>query len=138
MPAMMSQTFDLILQIGILIMTVVGFYTFKKRKLLWHAQLMTISLSMIITSFLLVMLPALIMSYMTFNNPSTPVFDWSSIIHIPFGIIGLFLGGYLVARWARNGYKLNNMKATWLMRVTMFCWVVNILLGATIYFTMTS
>jgi len=134
----MSQTIDLILQFGILIMTGVGFYTFKKRKLQWHAQLMTIALAMILTSFLLVMLPGLLMSYMTFNNPSTPVFDWSSIIHIPFGIIGLFLGGYLVVRWARNDYKFNNMKATFLMRLTMFSWVVNIILGTTIYFTMTS
>jgi hypothetical protein len=137
MNATMSQTIDLILQFGILIMTAVGFYSFKKKKLLWHAQLMTIALAMILTSFLLVMLPALVMSYMTFNDPATPVFDWSSIIHIPFGILGLFLGAFLVIRWARGGYTLKNMKATWLMRVTMFSWVINIILGTTIFFTMT-
>jgi uncharacterized membrane protein YozB (DUF420 family) len=137
MNATMSQTIDLILQFGILIMTAVGFYSFKKRKLLWHAQLMTIALAMIITSFLLVMLPALLMSYTTFNDPANPVFDWSSIIHIPFGILGLFLGGFLVVRWARNEYTLKNMKATILMRATMFCWVINIILGTTIFFTMT-
>ena len=138
MGAMMSQTFDLVLQVGVLIMTAVGFYTFKKRKLQWHAQLMTISLSMIITSFILVMLPSLIMNYMTFLNKKTVVFDASSIIHIPFGIIGLFLGVYLVARWARNEYKFINMKATLLMRLTMFSWIANIVLGAIIYFTMPS
>ena len=134
----MSQTIDLILQFGILIMTVVGFYTFKKRKLLWHAQLMTIALAMIVTSFLLVMLPSLLMSFMTFNNPSTLVFDWTSIIHIPFGILGLFLGAFLVFRWARNEYQIKNMKATFLMRATMFSWVINIILGTAIYFTMPS
>jgi uncharacterized membrane protein YozB (DUF420 family) len=138
MGAMLSQTIDLVLQFGILLMTVIGFLSFKKKKLQWHAELMTIAFAMILVSFLLVMLPSLVMSYMTFGNPSSVVFDVSSIIHIPFGIIGLGLGAYLVIRWARNDYIVNNMKAKFLMRATMVSWIANVLIGAVIYFTMPS
>jgi uncharacterized membrane protein YozB (DUF420 family) len=138
MGAMLSQTINLVLQFGILIMTFAGYLAFRKRKLSWHGQLMTISFSMILVSFLLVMVPSLIMNYMTFNNPKSLVFDWTSIIHIPFGILGMGLGALLVIRWARNEYKFNKMKSPLLMRATMVSWVANVVLGAAIYFTMPS
>lgn len=138
MAATLTQTIDLGLQIGIILMVVIGYIFFRNKKYNWHAQLMTIGFFMIITSFLLVMIPSLLMTYTTFSDPNTVVFDTSSILHIPFGIAGLVLGGFLVIRWARNDYKLNNMKAKWLMRSTAVVWVVNILFGAAIYFTMPS
>jgi uncharacterized membrane protein YozB (DUF420 family) len=138
MPATLTQTIDLGIQIGIILMVIIGYVFFKNKKFNWHAQLMTISFFMIIVSFLLVMVPSLLMTYMTFLEPTTMVFDTSSIIHIPFGTAGLVLGGFLVIRWARNDYRLNNMKSKWLMRSTAIIWIVNVLFGAAIYFTMPS
>ena len=119
-------------------MLMVGYFFFRTKKYLWHAQFMTIGFFMILVSFLLVMLPSLWMTYTTFLDPSTVVFDASSLVHIPFGIVGLMLGGFLVVRWARNNFSVANMKATWLMRGTTIAWAANVLLGAVIYFTMPS
>ena len=138
MSATITQTIDLGIQIGIIILVIIGYALFRNKKFNWHAQLMTIAFFMIITSFLLVMVPSLWMSYTTFLDPTTVVFDASSIIHIPLGLAGLVLGGFLVIRWARNEYKLTNMKAKWLMRSTAGLWVMNVLLGSVIYFTMSS
>jgi len=138
MAATLSQTIDLIIQISILLIIIIGILFFRIKKYNWHAQLMAISFFMILVSFLLIMLPALLMTYMTFLEPSTVVFDTASIVHIPLGIAGLALGGFLVIRWARNEFRLNNMKASWLMRSTAVLWVANVILGATVYFTMSS
>ncbi len=136
--ATLSQILDLVLGLVVVALTVAAYVAYRRRNYQWHAQLMTIGLSLIIASFLLVMLPALAMTYMTFNTPGAPVFDTASIVHIPLGIMGLGLGGWLMARWARNGYRLSNMKATWPMRITMATWIANVILGAAIFFTMPS
>jgi uncharacterized membrane protein YozB (DUF420 family) len=138
MAATMTQTIDLILEIGILVMTIGGYMAFRAKRYNWHGQLMALGFAMILVSFLLVMVPSLLMNYMTFLDPATGVFDAASIVHIPFGILGLGLGALLVIKWARNDYNVNNMKAPWLMRATMVSWVANVVLGAAIYFTMPS
>jgi len=94
--------------------------------------------AMILISFLLVMIPSLWMNYSTFLDPATVVFDTASIIHIPIGAAEMALGAVLVIRWARNDFKLTNMKAKWLMRSTMVTWVSSVLIGVAIYFTMPS
>jgi hypothetical protein len=138
MVATMAQTINLGFQIGIFVLVIVGYVLFRKKKFIWHAQLMTIGFAMMIMSFLLVMLPSLWMSYTSFLDPTTFVFDTASIVHIPVGILGMVLGVFLVIRWARNDYKLTNMKAKWLMRAASVTWAANVVLGATIYFTMSS
>ncbi len=134
----LTQTIDLAIQITILFMLGFGYLLFRMKKYLWHAQLMMIGFFMILASFLLVMLPSLWMTYTTFVDPNTVIFDTSSIVHIPFGIMGLTLGAFLVIRWARNNFSLANMKATWLMRTATAVWAANVLIGAVIYFTMPS
>ena len=99
---------------------------------------MAIGFAMLIVSFLLVMVPSLLMTYTNFLDPKTVVFDAASIVHIPLGIVGLGLGGVLVAKWARNDYRPADSKATWLMRTTAVSWVGNVLLGAVIFFTVPS
>jgi len=138
MAATMTQVINLALEVGILLMAGLGYYFFRARKYHWHAQLMTIGFAMIVVSFLLVMLPSLLMTYMTFLDPATVVFDTASLLHIPLGILGMALGAFLVIRWAQNDYRLNDMKAAWTMRATMVTWVANVLLGAAIFFTMPS
>jgi len=138
MAATLTQVMNLAIEIGILVLTVVGYLAFRRKRYNWHGQLMTIGFAMIVVSFLLVMVPSLLMTYTTFLDPKTVVFDAASIVHIPFGIGGLGLGGVLVARWARNDYSLANMKAPWLMRTTAVSWVGNVLLGAVIFLTMPS
>jgi uncharacterized membrane protein YozB (DUF420 family) len=138
MAATLSQILDLGIQCSIFIMVLVGYILFRKRKYIWHAQLMMIGFFMILVSFLLVMVPSLITTYNTFLDPATAVFDASSIIHIPLGTAGLLIGGFLVVRWARNNFKMNNMKAKWLMRSTAVLWSSSIVIGAIIFFTMSS
>ena len=129
---------NLCLQLGILVLLLVGYGFFRMKKYLWHAQVMMVSFFMILASFLVAMLPSLLVNYSTFLDPSTVVFDTASIVHIPIGIAGFALGSYLVARWARNGFRTTNMKATWLMRSTMALWIASIAIGIVIYFTMPS
>ncbi len=138
MAATLTQTVNLGIHIGILLFVIAGYFFVRKKKLIWHAQVMTIGFAMIIISFLLVMVPSLLMNYSTFLDPTTVVFDTASLVHIPIGIAGVFLGAALVIRWARNDYSLNNMKAKFLMRSTMVNWVANVLTGTAIYFSMPS
>lgn len=135
---MLAQVIDLILQFAILAMVIIGFVYTRKKKYHWHGTLMAVGFSMILVSFLLVMVPSLVMNYMTFTDPNAIVFDASSIVHIPFGITGLFLGAYLVYKWARNDFKPNNMKGKLLMRATAASWAANVIIGAVIFFTMPS
>jgi len=129
---------NLCLQLGILVLLLVGYGFFRMKKYLWHAQVMMVSFFMILASFLVAMLPSLLVNYSTFLDPSTVVFDTASIVHIPIGIAGFTLGSYLVARWVRNGFRTTNMKATGLMRSTMALWIASIAIGIVIYFTMPS
>lgn len=138
MAATLTQTINLGIHIGILLFVIVGYFFVRKQKFIWHAQLNTIAIAMILTSFLLVMIPSLLMTYNTFLDPTTVVFDIASIVHIPLGIAVMVLGAILMIRWARNDYSLNNMKAPLLMRATIVTWAASVLTGATIYFTMPS
>jgi hypothetical protein len=138
MTATPTQTIDLVLGFVILMITFAAYYTFKIKKYSLHGHLMSIGFVMLIVSFLLVMLPSFATNYKTFLNPDTKVFDVASIIHIPFGMAGLGLGGFLVIKWARNDFKLNKMKAPFLMRITIISWISNVILGAIIFFTMPS
>jgi uncharacterized membrane protein YozB (DUF420 family) len=138
MAATLTQTINLGIHIGILLFVIVGYLYVRKQKIIWHAQIITISFAMILISFLLVMIPSLLMNYTTFLDPTTVIFDIASIVHIPLGIAVTVLGGILVIRWARNDYNLENMKATLLMRVTLINWAASVLTGAAIYFTMPS
>ena len=138
MAATMTQVINLVLEVGILLMAGFGYYAFRKKKHHWHAQLMAMGFAMILVSFLLVMLPSIWMTYMTFLDPATVVFDTASLLHIPLGMLGMAVGSFLVLRWAHNDYRLNDMKAAWTMRATMVTWVANVLLGAAIFFTMPS
>jgi hypothetical protein len=136
--ATMNQIMDLGILAGLAILTVVGYLAFRKKNYLWHGQLMTIGVVITVTTFLLVMLPSLLMTYTTFLDPATSFFDAVSLIHIPLGILGLGLGAYLVYRWAKNGYKVANMKAPVLMRATAVTWIANVVVGAMIFFSMPS
>jgi uncharacterized membrane protein YozB (DUF420 family) len=138
MSASLAQTLDLGIQLGVLVMITAGFLFFRRKKYLWHAQILTMAFFMIVTSFLLVMVQSLSVTYATFLDQQTVVFDTVSMAHIPFGIAGLILGGFLVGRWARNNFSLRDMKAPRLMRATLSLWVINIVLGAVIYITMPS
>ncbi|MCZ7382610.1 MAG: DUF420 domain-containing protein [Candidatus Methanoperedens sp.] len=138
MAATLTQTINLGIHIGILLFVIVGYLFVRKQKIIWHAELITISFAMILISFLLVMIPSLLMNYNTFLDPATVVFDIVSIVHIPLGIAVTVLGAILVIRWARNDYSLDNMKATLLMRFTLVSWAASVLTGAAIYFTMPS
>jgi uncharacterized membrane protein YozB (DUF420 family) len=138
MAATLTQTINLGIHIGILLFVIVGYLYVRKQKIIWHAQIITISFAMILISFLLVMIPSLVMNYNTFLDPATVMFDIASIVHIPLGIAVTVLGAILVIRWARNDYRVENMKATLLMRVTLINWAASVLTGAVIYFTMPS
>ncbi len=138
MAATLAQTINLGIHIVILLLVIVGYAFFKKRKFIWHAQMMTVGFIVILISFFLVMIPSLIMNYNTFLDPATVLFDTASIVHIPIGTAGIVMGAFLVIRWARNDYRLDNMKSTGLMRATLVNWIANVLIGATIYFSMPS
>jgi hypothetical protein len=138
MAATVTQTMDLVILAGLAMLTVVGYLAFRKKSYLWHGQLMTIGVVITVMTFLLVMLPGLLMTYTTLLDPATAFFDAVSLIHIPLGMLGLGLGAYLVLRWAKNGYKLANMKATGLMRATAVAWIANVAVGAMIFFSMPS
>lgn len=138
MAATQTQTINLAIEVVILVLTIAGYWAFRRGRYNWHGQLMVIGFAMPLVSFLLVMVPSLLVTYTTFTDPRTVVFDAASIVHIPLGVVGMGLGGLLVAKWARNDYRLANMKATWLMRTTAVSWVGNVLLGSLIFLTMPS
>lgn len=134
----LAQVIDLTVQITVLVLVIMAYGMFRRKNFLWHAQVMTIAFVVILTSFLLIMVQSFVITFQTFTTSGTVGFDVASLAHVPFGAAGLILGGYLVVRWARNNFSLQNMKAPRLMRATLVLWVVNIVLGAVIFFTMPS
>jgi hypothetical protein len=138
MGATPTQTINLVVAVGILALSIVGYLALKNKQYLRHGQLMAMAFGMLIVSFLLVMVPSLWANYRTFLDPNTIVFDVASILHVPFGLVGLAAAGVLVTRWGRNDYKISGMKTPLLMRITMVSWVGSVLLGAIIFFTMPS
>jgi len=138
MAASLTQTINLGIQIVILLFVIAAYFYARNQKFIWHAEFVTMGFVMILISFLLVMVPSLLMNYNTFLDPNTVVFDIASIVHIPLGIAVTVLGAILVIRWARNDYSLDNMKATLLMRATIVTWAASVLTGAAIYFSMPS
>jgi uncharacterized membrane protein YozB (DUF420 family) len=91
-----------------------------------------------IVSFILVMVPSLITNVSTFTDPETPIFNASSIVHIPIGIAAFILSTYLVLRWAFNSGDIRKCFGKGLMRATMITWMLSLIIGIVIYLTMPS
>jgi hypothetical protein len=99
---------------------------------------MTLAWAVNIASFLLIMVPSLMVNANTFLVPPIVFFDVVSIVHIPIGAAAMLLSTFLVVRWALNSGQVSGCIAKWAMRTTMIAWVVSIVIGASIYFTMPS
>jgi uncharacterized membrane protein YozB (DUF420 family) len=138
MSATLAQTINLSLQLVILCLILIAYAFFRRKQYRKHAQTLTAVYFMIVLSFLLVMVLSLFQTYQTFTEPTTLAFDVASMAHIPFGIAGLALGGWLIGRWAYNDFSLKEIKAPRLMRATFSMWIITIVLGIVVFYSMPS
>jgi cbb3-type cytochrome oxidase subunit 3 len=134
----MFQTINLVVQLFMLFILGIAYYAFRSRRYLRHAKLMTFGWAVNIASFLLIMVPSLMMNAGTFLVPPIIFFDVMSIVHIPIGAAAMLLSTILVVRWAFNAGKVKGCMGKWPMRATMITWAASIVIGVSIYLTMPS
>lgn len=123
------QYINIIVQISILLLLVLGLIFKKKRRYDWHGDVML--LAVIINALILIshMGPSLI--YL----PDEPWFvTVLGIIHAGIGILAEFLGAWIAVTWAyghsETGYCAKKRK---LMRKTLILWLAALGLGLIFY-----
>jgi LPXTG-motif cell wall-anchored protein len=124
------QYANIIVQFGILLLLVLGLVFKKKRKYIWHGDIML--LAVIINALLLLshMGPSLI--YL----PDEPTFvTVLGIIHAAIGAVAEFLGAWIVVKWWASDsseIKYCTTKRN-LMQKTLILWVTALGLGLIFY-----
>lgn len=124
------QYANIIVQVSILLLLILGLILKKKRKYIWHGDIML--LAVIINALLLLshMGPSLI--YL----PEEPIFVIVlGIIHAGIGIVAELLGAWIVVKWWAYGGSEIKYCATKrnLMRKILILWVTALGLGLIFY-----
>ncbi|MCW4007045.1 MAG: hypothetical protein NWF04_10730 [Candidatus Bathyarchaeota archaeon] len=124
---------NLLIQIGILLLLGLSLYLKKKKKFVWHGNVMLVAV--LINGLMLIshMGPSLV--YLL--RVEVPVLDLVAIVGLFHGIVGAvaeFLGIWLVATWAFIQSETNYcLKRTKLMRLILATWMVALALGFVYY-----
>ena len=126
---------NLILQIVMLLLLIIGLFYKKKRKFKMHGVLMLIAVILHVLTFLVVMGPPF---YESFNYYITATSDLSvqtTLAHAVPGAIAMIMGIILVVAWAirpSNVARCSRLKR--LMDVTLLLWLISLLFGIATYF----
>lgn len=128
--ALLIADVNLILQIVILAVLVVGLAWKQKSKFVFHGSTMLIAVVLNAISFFLVMWP----SFVTFDFS---VLDHPlKIVSLTHGILGgtaEILGVFLVAAWGLQKTVQSCVRRKMIMRVTIVLWLLALVLGFLLY-----
>ncbi len=126
---------NLILQIIMFLILIIGLIYKQKRKFKIHGGLMAIAVILHVLTFLIVMGPPF---YESFNYYITETSDPSvqtTLTHAVPGAIAMILGIILVGAWVirpSNVARCSRLKR--LMDVTLLLWLVSLIFGIATYF----
>lgn len=124
---------NLILQLGLLVLLLVGRMRAKEKSYALHGRFMAIAVTLNAASIGIVMLPSLLLGLgFIATYPTNPV-SITTIVHALLGTAAEALGIYLVLRWRSSGNVAECMKNKRLMIPTAALWTITVVLGVVIY-----
>ena len=132
--AVLQTDINLILQIVMFLIIVIGLFYKNKRKFKIHGGIMGIAVILHILSFLLVMGPSLYENYDFFTTDTSELGVQTTWIHAVPGAIAMIMGIILVGAWAlrpSNIAACSRMKR--LMDITTLLWLISLIFGITTY-----
>jgi len=124
---------NLILQIAILCVLLVGRSRAKRKNFRQHGRYMAVAVALNIASLATIMLPSLLLGLgFVVTNPSNPL-SIITILHAGFGTVSLFLGIYLVLTWRFSKPLVACLKNRRLMNPTIILWATTAIIGILLY-----
>ena len=132
--AVLQTDINLILQIVMFLIIVIGLVYKNKRKFKIHSGLMGIAVILHVLSFLLVMGPSFSEGYDFFTTATSELGVQTTWIHAVPGAIAMIMGIILVGAWAlrpSNIAACSRMKR--LMDITTLLWLISLIFGITTY-----
>ncbi len=112
-----SPQVNAVLQVIILVLLVAGMIVKGKKKFALHGKIMLVAIILNLLSFVLIMLPSLLMMEIIRAQPLHAV-SIAVLIHSAAGLVALILGVWLVASWHLQTSLQNCFKNKKLMRLT--------------------
>ncbi len=132
--AVLQTDVNLILQVVMFIIIVIGLVYKNKRKFKIHGGLMGIAVILHVISFLLVMGPSFSEGYDFFTTATSELGVQTTWIHAVPGAIAMIMGIVLVGAWALRSSNIaacRRMKR--LMDITVLLWLVSLIFGIATY-----
>ena len=132
--AVLQTDVNLILQIVMFLIIVIGLVYKNKRKFKIHGGIMGIAVILHVISLLLVMGPSFSEGYEYFTTATSDVGVQTTWIHAVPGAIAMIMGIVLVGAWAlcpSNIAACSRMKR--LMDITVLLWLISLMFGITTY-----
>jgi len=124
---------NLILQIAVLLLLVLGLKFERDGKLFRHGVTMSSAVILHLSAALLVMFP----SFIRYFGMLTTVYSLGVIItwaHVVAGLSAMILGIYIVAMWRFQTHpKMNCASRKRLMKPTLVLWILTLILGISFY-----
>lgn len=132
--AVLQTDVNLILQIVMFLIIVIGLVYKNKRKFKIHGGIMGIAVILHVISLLLVMGPSFSEGYEYFTTATSDVGVQTTWIHAVPGAIAMIMGIVLVGAWAlrpSNIAACSRMKR--IMDITVLLWLISLMFGITTY-----
>jgi len=124
---------NLVLQLALLALLLVGRMRVKEKNYALHGRLMAVAVALNAASIVIVMLPSLLLGLgFIATYPTDPV-SITTIIHAILGAAAELSGIYLVLKWRFTKNIAECMKNKRLMIPTMALWTVTVILGVIMY-----
>jgi len=132
--AVLQTDINLILQIVMFLIIVIGLVYKNKRKFKIHGGLMGIAVILHVLSFLLVMGRSFSEGYDFFTTATSELGVQTTWIHAVPGAIAMIMGIVLVGAWAlRSSNIAACRRRKRLMDITVLLWLVSLIFGITTY-----
>ncbi|MDH5690496.1 MAG: DUF420 domain-containing protein [Candidatus Bathyarchaeota archaeon] len=132
--AVLQTDINLILQIVMFLIIVIGLVYKNKRKFKIHGGLMGIAVILHVISFLLVMGPSFSEGYDFFTTATSELGVQTTWIHAVPGAIAMIMGIVLVGAWAlRSSNIAACRRRKRLMDITVLLWLISLIFGITTY-----
>ena len=133
--AILQTDINLILQIVMFVIIVIGLVYKSERKFKIHGGMMGIAVILHVLTFVLVMGPSFSEGYDYFTTAASDLGVQTTWIHAIPGTIAMILGIVLVGAWAlrpSNIAACSKMKR--IMDITTILWLVSLIFGVATYF----
>ena len=132
--AVLQTDVNLILQVVMFLIIVIGLVYKKRNKFKIYGGLMGIAVILHVISLLLVMGPSFSEGYEYFTTATSDVGVQTTWIHAVPGAIAMIMGTFLVVAWALRPSNIAACsRRKRLMDITVLLWLISLMFGITTY-----